>query len=67
VRGALGAVRAPTLAIAGADDPSTPPDELRAIVNEIPDSRLTVLNGRHLVNVEQADEFNEALLRHLES
>jgi len=36
-------------------------------VNEIPDSRLTVLNGRHLVNVEQADEFNEALLRHLES
>jgi 3-oxoadipate enol-lactonase len=66
-RGALGAVQAPTLAIAGADDPSTPPDELKAIVAEIPSARLTVLDGRHLVNVEQADPFNEALLAHLES
>jgi 3-oxoadipate enol-lactonase len=67
VRGALGAVQAPTLAIAGADDPSTPPGELKAIVTEIPGSRLSVLDGRHLVNVEQADPFNEALLTHLES
>jgi 3-oxoadipate enol-lactonase len=67
VRGALGAVQAPTLAIAGADDPSTPPGELKAIVTEIPGSRLSVLDGRHLVNVEQADPFNEALLAHLES
>jgi 3-oxoadipate enol-lactonase len=65
-RGALGAVQAPTLAIAGADDPSTPPDELKAIVTEIPSARLTVLDGRHLVNVEEADPFNEALLAHLE-
>ena len=67
VRGALGAVHAPTLAIAGADDPSTPPDELKAIVAEILGSRLTVLDGLHLVNVEQEDAFNEALLAHLES
>jgi 3-oxoadipate enol-lactonase len=67
VRGALGAVQAPTLAIAGADDPSTPLGELKAIVTEIPGSRLSVLDGRHLVNVEQADPFNEALLAHLES
>jgi 3-oxoadipate enol-lactonase len=67
VRGALGAVQSPTLAIAGADDPSTPPGELKAIVTEIPGSRLSVLDGRHLVNVEQADPFNEALLAHLES
>jgi 3-oxoadipate enol-lactonase len=67
VRGALGAVQAPTLAIAGANDPSTPPAELKAIVTEIPGSRLSVLDGRHLVNVEQADPFNEALLAHLES
>ena len=66
VRSSLGAVRAPTLAIAGADDPSTPPDHLRAIADEIPDSRLVVIDGaRHLVNVECADEFNEALLAHL--
>src|SRR5206468_631688 len=67
VRGALGAVQAPTMAIAGADDHSTPPDELKAIAAEIPSARLTVLDGRHLVNVEQADAFNEALLAHLES
>ena len=66
VRGALGAVQAPTMAIAGADDRSTPPDELKAIAAEIPSARLTVLDGRHLVNVEQADAFNEALLAHLE-
>jgi 3-oxoadipate enol-lactonase len=67
-RGALGAVRAPTLAIAGAEDPSTPPDQLRAIVSEIPGAGLTVLDhGRHLVNVERADAFNEALLAHFES
>jgi 3-oxoadipate enol-lactonase len=67
VRGALGAVRAPTLAIAGVDDPSTPPGELKAIVTEIPGSHLSVLDSRHLVNVEQADPFNDALLAHLES
>jgi 3-oxoadipate enol-lactonase len=66
-RGALGAVQAPTLAIAGADDPSTPPDELKAIVAEIPWARLCVLDSGELVNVEQADPFNEALLAHLES
>jgi 3-oxoadipate enol-lactonase len=67
-RGALGAVQAPTLAIAGAQDPSTPPDQLKAIVAEVPDARLTVLeHGCHLVNVERADAFNEALLAHLES
>jgi 3-oxoadipate enol-lactonase len=66
VRGTLGAVRAPTLAIAGADDPSTPPDELATIVAEIPGARLIVLDrARHLVNVERADSFNDALLGHL--
>jgi 3-oxoadipate enol-lactonase len=64
--GALGAVRAPTLAIAGAEDPSTPPDQLRAIVAEIPGAHLTILDHtRHLVNVERPDAFNEALLTHL--
>jgi pimeloyl-ACP methyl ester carboxylesterase len=63
VRGTLGDVSAPTLAIAGADDPSTPPAELEAIVAEIPDARLVLLDrARHLANVERADEFNAALL-----
>jgi 3-oxoadipate enol-lactonase len=65
-RGRLGAVRAPTLAVAGADDPSTPPAQLEAIAGEIEGARLVVLDGaRHLANVERAAEFNDALVAHL--
>jgi 3-oxoadipate enol-lactonase/4-carboxymuconolactone decarboxylase len=67
LRGALGAVRAPTLAIAGAHDPATPPAQLEAIVAEVPDARLHVLGGAaHLANVEQASAFNHALVSFLE-
>jgi len=66
IRGHLDAVRAPTLVIAAADDPSTPPDGLEAIAAEIPDSRLVVIeDARHLVNVERADEVNASLLEFL--
>jgi 3-oxoadipate enol-lactonase len=67
-RGTLAAVQTPTLAIAGADDPSTPPSDLEAIVDEIPNARLVVLQGaRHLANAEHAAAFNEALLAHLDA
>jgi 3-oxoadipate enol-lactonase len=66
VRGVLAGVTAPTLAIAGADDPSTPPDDLGAIVAEIPGATLLVLDAaRHLTNVERAEEFNRAVAVHL--
>lgn len=66
LRGALDGIGAPTLAVAGSDDPSTPPDDLRAIVAEIPSARLVVIDRvRHLLNVERADEFDEAVLAHL--
>ena len=66
VRGQLASIRTPTLVVAGADDPSTPPDDLEAIAGEIPDARLVVLDrARHLANVERADEFNDALLSFL--
>jgi 3-oxoadipate enol-lactonase len=66
VRGRLGDVRAPTLVIAAADDPSTPPDGLEAIAAEIPDSRLVVIeSARHLVNVERPDEVNRELVSFL--
>ena len=62
VTGELGRVAAPTLAIAGADDPSTPPANLELIAAEIPGSRLEVIAGaRHLTNVEFADRFNDLL------
>jgi 3-oxoadipate enol-lactonase len=57
----------PTLAVAGSEDPSTPSEQLEAIANEIPGAKLLVIDGvRHLLNVEHADAFNEALLAHLE-
>jgi 3-oxoadipate enol-lactonase len=66
LRGALDGIGAPTLAVAGSDDPSTPPADLEAIVAGIPDAQLVVIERvRHLLNVERADEFNEAVLAHL--
>jgi 3-oxoadipate enol-lactonase len=66
LRGRLGGIKAPTLAIAGAEDPTSPPDHLEAIVAEIPEARVLVIpRGAHLVNVERADEFNQAMIAHL--
>jgi 3-oxoadipate enol-lactonase / 4-carboxymuconolactone decarboxylase len=63
LRGRLAAIRAPTLAIAAADDPATPPPHLEAIAGEIPGARLDVIaDARHLLNVERPDAFNRALL-----
>ena len=67
LRGALGALRVPTLAIAGAHDPSTPPEHLEAIVAEVPGARLHVLGGAaHLANVEQPAAFSQTLGSFLE-
>ena len=66
VRGRLGDVAAPTIAIAGAEDPTSPPAHLEAIAAEIAGARVIVIpNAAHLVNVERAREFNDALLVHL--
>jgi 3-oxoadipate enol-lactonase len=62
VRGQLRPVAAPTLALAGAEDPSAPPEELRAVADEIPGARLELLpSARHLASVERADRFNTLL------
>jgi 3-oxoadipate enol-lactonase len=64
--GRLGAIAVPTLAVAGAEDPTSPPDHLETIAAEVPDARVVVIRrGAHLVNVERAKEFNDALLAHL--
>ena len=65
-RGELAGISAPTFAIVGADDPSTPPPDLEAIVAEIRGAELLVVDdARHLVNVERPDEFGEAVSAHL--
>lgn len=61
----LGRITAPTLVIAGADDPSTTPAVLQVIADGIPGAQLVVVPGAHLANVESADEVNAALVAHL--
>jgi 3-oxoadipate enol-lactonase len=62
----LSAISAPTLAIAGADDPATPPAKLEEIVAGIPDSRLLVVeHAGHLANAEQPGIITSALIEHL--
>jgi 3-oxoadipate enol-lactonase len=64
--GQLGDIAVPTLAIAGAQDPTSPPAALEAIAAEIPHARVVVVErAAHLANVERPDEFNAALLAHL--
>jgi 3-oxoadipate enol-lactonase len=66
LRGRLGGIKSPALAVAGAEDPTSPPDQLEVIADEIPNARLTVIAGAaHLANVERPDEFNRAVLAHL--
>ena len=62
LRGAIGAITAPTLAVAGIHDPVTPPSDADAIRARIRDARVTVLDAAHLANIEQADAFNSRVL-----
>jgi 3-oxoadipate enol-lactonase len=59
-------ISAPTLAIAGAQDPATPPDHLERIASGVRDGRLLVLaQTAHLANDEQPQAVTTALLDHL--
>jgi 3-oxoadipate enol-lactonase/4-carboxymuconolactone decarboxylase len=66
LRADLPRIVAPTLAIAGAEDPVTPPEHLRAIAAAVPGARLLVLpEAAHLACVEQPAAVNTALALHL--
>lgn len=62
----LARVVAPTLAVAGADDPATPPEHLAVIADGVASGQLLVLaQAAHLANVEQPAAVTAALLTHL--
>jgi 3-oxoadipate enol-lactonase len=62
----LPSIVAPTLVIAGADDPATPIEHAERIAAGIPGARLEVLSpGAHLVNLEQPDAVTTLLRSHL--
>jgi 3-oxoadipate enol-lactonase len=59
---AIGAIRTPTLIVAGADDPATTVEVMRDLHERIPGSRFVQIpQAAHLVNIEQAGRFNRAL------
>jgi 3-oxoadipate enol-lactonase len=67
LRPALAAVTAPTLVIAGAEDPSAPPWHGAVIASGIAGARLRVIRGAaHLANVSAAAEVTALLLAHLQ-
>jgi 3-oxoadipate enol-lactonase len=64
--GRLGAISAPTLVIAGADDPAAPPDQAELIRDSIPNADLEVISdAAHLANMEQPEAITQAILDHL--
>jgi pimeloyl-ACP methyl ester carboxylesterase len=57
----LGAVRAPTLVVTGAEDIMTPPKYARYLAEHIPDSRLVLVEGAgHMVMLEQPETVAQA-------
>jgi 3-oxoadipate enol-lactonase len=66
LRADLPAISAPTLVIAGADDPATPPPHAEAIVAGIAGARLEMITGAaHLANIQQPQRITRLLLDHL--
>lgn len=65
-RAELPGVTAPTLAIAGAQDPATPPPHLQIIADAIPGARIEILDpGAHLVNLEQSSVVSALIRAHI--
>ena len=64
-RQAICAVPVPTLVVAGARDPATPPEHSRLIASKIPGARLVELDAAHLSNIEARDRFTASVLEFL--
>ncbi|QBI53375.1 3-oxoadipate enol-lactonase [Streptomonospora litoralis] len=61
----LARITAPTLVVAGGEDPATPPADAERIAAAVPDARLHVLDGgAHLASWERAEEVDGLLRTH---
>jgi 3-oxoadipate enol-lactonase len=64
----LGGIRAPTLVVAGAEDPAAPPDRSESIRDSVRGVHLTVLSpAAHMANVESPEAVTGAILDHLQA
>ncbi len=66
MRSRLGKIRAPTLVIAGAEDPAATVDQAEEIRDSIPEARLVVIEAAHLANIEKPEAVTREILEHLE-
>lgn len=67
LRDELAQITAPTLAIAGADDPATPPPHLAGIAEAVQSGTVLVVpESAHLANDEQSEVINPAIITHLQ-
>jgi 3-oxoadipate enol-lactonase len=65
-RQTIGAIRVPTLVIAGRHDLATSPDQGRLIADTVPGARFLELDAAHLSNIEAEAAFTRALLEFLD-
>jgi 3-oxoadipate enol-lactonase len=66
LRGGLSGITAPTLVVAGRQDPSIPPEHGEAIAAAIPGARIEILDpGAHLASVERAEAVTALIAEHL--
>lgn len=64
----LAAITAPTLVLAGEEDPATPPEHGRAIASAIPEAEFELVAcAAHLASVERAELVTALLLRFLQT
>ena len=60
----LGSISAPTLVVAGAHDPSTPPEQGEAIARAIPGARFEIVDAAHMANIEQEERITALMGEH---
>ncbi|MFC3051997.1 3-oxoadipate enol-lactonase [Kordiimonas pumila] len=61
-------ISAQTLVVAGEKDPATPPEGHAAVLHSaIPTAQYLSLDGAHLINLEQAEKFTDALRNFVQS
>ncbi|HVW48865.1 MAG TPA: 3-oxoadipate enol-lactonase [Trinickia sp.] len=62
LREEIDSIKAPTLVIAGRQDPVTTVDDARFLVERVSRARMVVLDASHLSNVEAAEAFTAAVM-----
>ena len=62
----LGGITVPVTCVAGSADVSTPPAELEALAERLPEARLVQIDAPHMAPLERPGQFRSVVLDHLE-